>query len=161
MIFPPMAISIVIMLNGSPLRSYNPPYLIHGRIEAPVAPFLTRIADRIGYAGETMIIVRGNASVRILTGRHDPKSLQAVYVPIAGVLRALGTRVNYDPSRRVLDIQTGGKRPVQTMQPYQVASPLPAPTTVFTPEPVQTPRPVYTGSPHPRRTPIVRSTSRP
>jgi len=156
-----MAIPIVIMLNGSPLRSYNPPYLIHGRIEAPVAPFLTKVADRIGYAGETMIVVRGSSSVRIRTGPHDPKSLQAVYVPIAGLLRALGTRITYDRGRRVLEIQTGVQKPVQTMEPYQAVSPVPAPTTVFTPEPVQTPRPVSTGSPHPRRTPIVRSTSRP
>jgi len=156
-----MAIPIAILLNGSPLRSYNPPYLIHGRIQAPVAPFLTRVADRIGYEGEVMIIVRGDSSVRVRTGPHDPKSLQAVYVPIAGVLRALGARITYDARRRVLDIQTGVHRLMQTMPPYQVASPVPPPTTVFTPEPVQTPRPAYTGTPHPRRTPIVRSTSRP
>jgi len=156
-----MAIPIAILLNGSPLRSYNPPYLVHGRIEAPVAPFLTRIADRIGYVGEVMIVIRGNATVRIRTGPHDPKSLQAVYVPIAGALRALGARITYDARRKVLEIQAGGHRLMQTMPPYEVRSPGPAPTTVFTPEPVQTTRPEYTGSPHPRRTPVVRSTSRP
>ncbi|MDQ6930249.1 MAG: hypothetical protein M3126_06260, partial [Candidatus Eremiobacteraeota bacterium] len=61
---------------------------------------------------------------------------------------------------RVLDIEIHSRAEVQTMSP-QGSAPAVAPTMVFTPEPVPTPRPVYTGSPHPRRTPIVRMTSRP
>jgi hypothetical protein len=156
-----MAIPVAIMLNGTPLRSYNPPYLLHGRVEGPVAPYLTRIADRIGYEGSVMIIVRAGVAVRIRTGVHDPKSLQALYVPLAAALRALGARITYDPGRRVLEIQTHADHLVQTMPPYHANPPVPVPATVFTPEPVPTPRPIYTGSPHPRRTPIVRGTSRP
>ena len=156
-----MAIPVAILLNGTPLRSYNRPYLLRGRIEAPVAPYLTRIADRIGYEGRVMIVVRGNAVVRLPTGVHDPKSLQALYVPIGEALRALGASVTFDAGRRVLEIQTRARAAVRTMPPFVTRTPLVLPTSVFTPEPVATARPVYTGSPHPRRTPIVRSTSRP
>lgn len=156
-----MAIPVAVMLNGTPLPSYNPPYLLHGRVQGPVAPYLTRIADRIGYEGGVMIVVRAGTAVRIRTGIHDPTSLQALYIPLAAALRALGAKIAYDSSRRVLEIQTPRNEVLKTMPPYDVNLPLVAPTTVFTPEPVPTPRPVYTGSPHPRRTPIVRSTSRP
>ena len=156
-----MAIPIVFMLNGSPLRAYNPPYVLGGRALVPVAPFLTRIADRISYSGGEMIIVRGNSTVRVRTGVHDPSALQSVYVPAAAALRALGARVSYNGSRRELDVETGSRALLQSMQPSAASVPAVAPTTVFTPEPVPTPRPVYSGSPHPRRTPIVRMTSRP
>lgn len=149
------------MLNGSPLQSYNHAYLRAGHVEAPVAPYLTRVADRITYAGEVMIIRRGISEVRIRTGSGDPKSLQALYVPVAPILRALGAQVSFDKQAGVLEIHIRASQLIQTMSPYPRDAPGMRPSRVFTPEPVQTPRPLYTGSPHPRRTPIVRETSRP
>ncbi len=161
MIFPLAAIPVAILLNGLPLESYNPAYLRAGRVQAPVAPYLTRIADHIGYAGGMMILRRGTAEVRIRTGTYDPKSLPALYIPVAAVLRGLGARVTYDSGRRILEIRIRASDAVQIMSPYPPRAPAARPTTVFTPEPVPTPRPIYTGVPHPRRTPVVRSTSRP
>ena len=161
MIFPPAAIAVAILINGTLLQSYNSAYLRAGRVEAPIAPYLTHVADHIGYAGGVMTLTRGKAQARIRTGIHDPKSLQALYVPIAAVLRGLGARVTFDAGRRVLEIQTRADAVVQTMPPYEPGRQSVPPTRVFTPEPVPTPRPLYTGSPRPRRTPIIRMTSRP
>ena len=161
MIFPPAAIPIAILLNGSTLQSYNRPYLQNGRVVAPVAPYLTRIADRIAYDGRVMVITRGSVHIRIETGVSEPRGLQNLYVPIAPLLRKLGALVAYDPGRHILEVQLRAVRDVRTMAPYSTSEPQVAPTRVFTPEPIVTPRPLYTGSPHPRRTPIVITTSRP
>ncbi|GAC1614480.1 MAG: hypothetical protein NVS9B12_15310 [Vulcanimicrobiaceae bacterium] len=142
------------------MQSYNPPYFVRGHVEAPVAPYVTHVADLIGYTGAVMIVRRGPAEVRIRTGARDPKSLQALYVPVAVILRGLGATVSYDAHRRVLQIEMRTNFAVGTMRPSR-ASPVSPLGGVFTPEPIATPRPVYTGSPHPRRTPVVRSTSRP
>lgn len=158
MIFPPAAIPIAILLNGIPLQSYNRPYVAGGQVLAPVAPYVTRIADRISYSGGVMIVSRGRARIAVRIKQSDPTALQNAYVPIAAVLRGLGARVRFNPARRVLEIEIHSHDEVQVMTPDVPAV---APTMVFTPEPVPTPRPVYTGSPRPRRTPIVRMTSRP
>ncbi|MDP9016938.1 MAG: hypothetical protein M3N19_01280 [Candidatus Eremiobacteraeota bacterium] len=160
-IFPPAAIPIAIMLNGAPLQSYNQPYVLQGRIEAPIAPYITRIADRIAYSGGTMIITRGSSEVRIRVGIREPRSLQAVYVPLATILRRLGARASYDAARRVLEVHVEHAGDLATMPPFVSSHPQGRPIRVFTPEPVASPRPVYTGSPHPRRTPIIITTSRP
>nr|MDQ6931350.1 hypothetical protein [Candidatus Eremiobacteraeota bacterium] len=141
MIFPPAAIPIAILLNGTPLQSYNRPYVLGGQVLAPVAPYVTRIADRIAYSGGVMIVSRGRARIAIRSTQTDPAGLQAVYVPIAGVLRGLGARVTFDRMHRVLDIEIHSRAEVQTMSP-QGSAPAVAPTMVFTPEPVPTPRPV-------------------
>jgi len=160
-IFPPGAIPVAILLNGSPLQTYNRPYLSGGRIRAPIAPYVTRIADRIALERGALLVTRGGQTFRIRTGAFDPQSLPRVYVEVVPLHRRFGARVVYDSQRHVLDVQLPRRRDVLPGAPLQSAQPHVTPTRVFTPEPLITPRPAYTGTPHPRRTPIVVTTSRP
>ena len=161
MIFPPGAIPVAILLNGVPVHSYNHPFLKGGRIQAPIAPYVTRIADRIGFAPGRLLVSRGALTVRISSAGAEPADFGRTYVPVAPILSGLGATVHYDARRHVLDVQFRGKLQVVPGPPVQTAQPHLVPRTVFTPEPVVTPRPAYTGTPHPRRTPIVVTTSRP
>jgi len=127
---------------------------------APVVPFVARCADRIGYQGNKMVIRRDGRVARALTGMVEPTNLQAYYVAVVPLLRALGSQVSYDPATRMLFVRCQARKPLRTPGPNEQRTPQVAPTTVFTPEPVPTPRPTFSGSPHPRRTPIVVTTPR-
>lgn len=161
MIFPPGAIPVAILLNGVPVQSYNHPFLSGGRIRAPIAPYVTRIADRIALQPGLLVASRGTLTVRVRTVAAEPADYGRAYVPVVQIFRGLGATVRYDAHLHVLEVQLRGKLPVAAGTASQTAQPNVVPRTVFTPEPVTTPRPVYTGTPHPRRTPIVVSTSRP
>jgi len=148
------------MVGGAPVQSYNHPYLSRGRIMAPVIPFVTRCADRVGYQQKAMVIRRDDHLARVVTGVVEPRTLQAYYIAVAAPLRSLGAQISYDARSRTLFVRCLPRAPLRTMRANEQA-PHVAPTTVFTPEPLPTPRPVYTGSPHPRRTPIIVTTPRP
>lgn len=162
MIFPPGAVPVAILLGGVPTTSYNHPYVIGGRIRAPIAPYVTRIADRIAAERGVLVASRGALTVRIRSAAvAEPADYGRAYVEVARIFRGLGATVHYDARRHVLDVQLPRQPAVGAQTPVQTAQPLAVPRKVFTPEPVVTPRPAYTGTPHPRRTPIVVSTSRP
>jgi hypothetical protein len=160
-IFPPGAIPVAILLNGTPLQSYNHPYVLGGRVRAPVAPYVTRIADRIGFERGSLVASRAGLTVRIRTAQVEPQDLSRSYVCVAQVFAGLGASVHYDAQRHVLEVRLARTAGVTQATPFQPPQPNVSPTRIFTPEPVITPRPVYTGTPHPRRTPIILSTSRP
>ena len=54
MIFPLLAPALVVVLNGAIVHSYNPPYLHNGRVVAPLEPYVTAVAGRIGYNGSSL-----------------------------------------------------------------------------------------------------------
>ncbi|HEV2261219.1 MAG TPA: hypothetical protein VGR69_02885 [Candidatus Rubrimentiphilum sp.] len=154
MIFPLAAPALVVVLNGSIVRSYNPPYVRNGRVIAPVDPFVTLVAAKIAYSGNMLVISRGDRFAQItLKVRPVPVQWTRTYVAIAPILRTLGLEVAYDPSARRLDIVTPASVLV-TPTPFNAAVPLVAPAAVFTPSPQATPRPIVTGKPIPRRTPL-------
>jgi len=151
-IFPPVALTL--LLDGRPVRSYEPLYLTRGRVLGPVDPFLTRIADRIGYAGGFAIFVRGERIVRVRLAPGPPSSLSRTYVALVPLLRALGERVRLDPASETLDVRSPGARGIDGGGAYDPHAPAVPARPVFTPTPVPTERPVWNGTPRPRRTPI-------
>lgn len=144
---------MAIIVDGRPLASYRRAYEAGGRVFAPVDPLLTRLADRLWYEGRTLVIERGGRRVRVALAPVFVGELDAAYVAVGPVLRALGLTVRYDSRAALLSVRLS--RPtVGLPTPFAPAAPSAAPSAVFTPEPVATPRPVWTGSPLPRRTPL-------
>lgn len=150
MLFPPAA-AVAITIDGRPVLAYHAAYLFGGHVYAPLRPFVTRIAYRVWYEGDSLLIARGDHQVRIRLRPRQPSSLDVVYVPLASIMRALGVAVSYQP--RHLDVRAQ-YLPLSSPTPFDSALPSAAPQAVFTPVPVPTPRPVWTGSPLPRRTPL-------
>lgn len=150
MLFPPTA-AVTVTIDGRPVLAYHAAYLIGGHVYAPLRPFVTRVAYRFWYEGATLVIERGERRVRVVMQPRQPSALDAAYVPVAGILRALGAAVTYQPQR--LDIRTR-YLPLSSPTPFDAALPSASPEVLFTPIPVPTPRPVWSGSPLPRRTPL-------
>jgi hypothetical protein len=141
-----------VSIDGRPLASYVRAYVSHGRVYVPVAPLLTRLADRIWFDGDTLVVQRGERSVRIRLEPHYRAELRGAYVPAAATLRELGVGVSYDGAEHRLNVAVPVSSTVATPTPFNVAAPSAMPSAVFTPTPPSTPRPVWTGSPMPRRT---------
>lgn len=151
-IFPPVALTL--LLDGRPVRSYEPLYLTRGRVLGPVDPFLTRVADRIAYAGGFAILTRGARNVRVRLAAGPPSNLSQTYVALVPLLRALGESVRLDPANETLEVRTPAGAGIAAQGPYDDRVRAIAPRVVFTPSPVPTDRPTWTGTPRPRRTPI-------
>lgn len=149
------------ILNGTPMHSYEQPRLKRGHIVAPVVPYLTQVATRINFENDIMVVRRGPFVARIRTGAVSMERLERTFVTIAPIYRALGEHCSYDAAGRSLWVTSLQPEPVRTMEPYNAKAPQAQPTTLFTPEPVITPRPVFKGPPRPRRTPIPAIPSRP
>jgi hypothetical protein len=150
-LFPPGA-PVAVSIDGRPLAAYVRAYLSGGHVYVPVAPLLTRLADRLWIEGDTLVVQRGGRRVRI---RLDPiyrAELRGAYVPAAATLRALGATVSYDGDAHRLNVTVRVLAVVATPTPFNAAAPSVAPSVVFTPVPPSTPRPIWTGSPMPRRT---------
>jgi hypothetical protein len=142
-----------VRLDGRPLPSYVRAYVADGRVFAPVRPLLSRLADRLWFEGNLLVIVRDGRMVRIPLETRTPDALDSAFVAIVPVLRALGESVTYDTRQRVLDVRTTPSEGITAPPPF-VPGPAASPRAVFTPESVATPRPVWSGSPQPRRTPL-------
>lgn len=150
--FPPTA-AVSVWIDGRPLVGYLHAYVSDGRVFAPVDPMITRLADRIWFDGEdTLVIERAGRVVRVHLAPRERTELDATYVPIGPVLRALGDSVRYEPKGRRVEVRTPPKI-VTSPTPFNPLVPSVAPSAVFTPAESPTPRPVWTGSPLPRRTP--------
>ncbi len=161
MIFPLAASALIIVLNGTVVRSYTQPFLQDGHVMAPLAPFVTRVAASVGYSGGELIVRRADRFAEVeVAGQPQPADFISTFVPIASVLRTLGASVSYDAKLRVLIVKVP-PLPLATPTPFNPAVPLVGPRVVFTPTPAQTPKPVVTGEPAPRRTPLPVSTSVP
>lgn len=153
MIFPPAA-ALTVVLNGKPVRSYNAPYVVHGRVMAPIEPFVTSIATEIRFDGSALIARLGDYFAQVPMRRSPlPQQYAQTYVAIGPIVRTLGAQIRYDAHTHIVYVRTP---PVLLAlpTPFNPAVPRVAPSIVFTPSPVQTPRPTVTGTPLPRRTPI-------
>jgi hypothetical protein len=151
-LFPP-GVPVTIVLDGRPLAAYVRAYVAGGRVFAPVAPLITRLADRLWFEGDTLVVVRNGRSVRVRLA-PDAQSLDAAYVPAGAALRALGATVRYEPNEHRLLVSIPPHAVVVSPTPFNAAAPQVTPNAVFTTVPPPTPRPVWTGSPLPRRTPL-------
>ncbi|HLY02400.1 MAG TPA: hypothetical protein VKR56_07865 [Candidatus Cybelea sp.] len=152
-LFPPVPVAILV--DGRPLASYVRAYVAGGRVFAPVAPLITRLADRVWLEGDTLVIQRGAKRVRVRLAQTVPDQFDGAYVAVAPVLRALGASLCWEPKRRRLIVRLPERGTVATPTPFDPAVPSVPPATVFTPSPPVTPRPLWTGSPLPRRTPLA------
>lgn len=151
-LFPP-GVPVTVVVDGRFLAAYATAFAEGGRVFVPVDPLLTRLADRIYYEGNTLVVERGGRRFRAAMA-PVPAGLAGVYVMAAPVLEALGATVRYDARERILFVRTAPNEVLASPTPFNAALPSPPPAPVFTPEPVATPRPVWTGSPLPRRTPL-------
>lgn len=134
------------------MAAYFDAYYYGGRVYAPVSPFVTRVADRVWFDGQDMVIELHGRRVRIKGTAVDPAALHGLYVPVGAVLRALGASVRYEPSLHRMTVQLTPRTVVASPSPFNAREPEALPTAVFTPTILPTPRPVWTGSPLPRRT---------
>jgi hypothetical protein len=141
-VFPPST-AVTVVIDGTPVRAYCQAHVRDGRTLGPPDPFITRVADRIWYEGDRIVVQRGARIVRMTPERGE--------LPLAPVLRALGARVSF-ANRRLFAYFP--RRPIATPSPFDAQIRGVSPRVVFTPEPVTTPRPVWTGVPLPRRTPL-------
>ncbi len=155
-VFPP-GVPVTVRLDGRPLPAYVSAYDAGGRVYAPVRPAIALLADRLWFDGNVLVIVRDGRIVTIRLAGRSPDALDAAYVPVAKLLRALGERVSYSPRERSLDVTSRDRTAVAPPTPFDGSAPSAAPHVVFTPQPVPTPRPVWSGSPLPRRTPLPAS----
>lgn len=151
-LFPPVPVAILV--DGRPLASYVRAYVAGGRVFAPVAPLMTRLADRVWYEGGTLVIERGTRRVRVRLAEAFPDQFDGTYVAVGPVLRALGASLCWEPKSRRLTVGLPLRGGIATPTPFDPAAPSAPPAAVFTPSPPVTPRPVWTGSPLPRRTPL-------
>lgn len=140
---------MTVVLDGRPVTAYRRAFDAGGHIYAPIRPYVTRVADRLWFDGNRLLIVRDGRRVAVELPSREPDALAQAYVPIAYVLRALGARVAF--SNRTLVVQM---RASVIARPTPYAGAAVMPRAVFTPTPPITPRPVWTGSPLPRRTPL-------
>jgi hypothetical protein len=150
-LFPPQA-PVSVLIDGRPLAAYVRAYVSGERVYAPIAPLLTRLADRFWFDGDTLIVERGDRRVRIRLAPRYRGELNGAYVPAGPTLRALGARVRYDGATHRLMVTVTARAVVASPTPFNASAPSLAPSEVFTPTPPSTPRPVWTGSPMPRRT---------
>lgn len=145
---------LTVVLDGTPVRSYNAPYLAHGRVMTPIEPYVTAIAASMGYDGKALIVRLGDLFAQIPMDAPPPPDRYArTYVPLGPIARTLGARVHFDVRTNTLYVQTP-RVALATPTPFNPAVPQVAPHEIFTPTPVQTPKPAVSGTPLPRRTPI-------
>lgn len=167
--------AVVVILNGAIVASAPPAQLLFGHVMAPLAPVVTRIAERASLDGDTITIVRGDRTcvLRIGSDRMTCDGTSSVlpaapfgrdgvaFVPLADIVRAFGGSAEYDARARIASLDVQPATDLKTPAPFDPNAPQAAPTTIFTPSPPPaTPRPVDTGSPQPRRTAIPVDPSR-
>lgn len=153
MIFPLAAI-LTVVLDGTPVRSYNAPYLAHGRVMAPIEPYVTAIAASMEYDGKALIVRRGDLFAQIpMDAAPPPERYARTYVEIGPIARTLGARVHFDSRANTLYVETP-RVELAMPTPFNPAVPRIAPRAIFTPTPAQTPKPAVSGAPLPRRTPL-------
>lgn len=151
-ILPLLAVSV--LLDGRRLLAYAPALVIAGRTYAPVAPYLTSIAQSVSYVDGALIVQRAGREVKICMPSVEPGALDFAYVPIAPLLRDLGANVRYDARDRTLEIRLPHAVDVETPPPWSAQSPHVVPRVVFTPTPQPQQVPAWHGPAIPRRTPL-------
>jgi hypothetical protein len=170
-----MLAAIVVVLNGAFLPSAPPVRRLFGHIVAPLAPVMTRIADRVTLDGDAIELVRGahacafrigvpafRCDARIRLAAVTPFARDGIaYVPLADVVRAFGGTATYDAPSGTVALTLAPSTAVDTPAPFDPAAPQAVPTRLFTPQPAPpTPQAIESGEPRPRRTAIPAIPSR-
>ena len=162
--------ALVVLLNGSVVPAVPPAELVAGRVMVPIAPVVTRFADRVTFDGAGAIAIEAHGH-RCLLRVGVPEAvcddrMRALelapyvrdgvpFVPLGDVARAFGGRIAFDPASATVGVWLAPERRVASPAPFDPAAPSVAPTTVFTPQPPPpSPRPTESGPPRPRRTAI-------
>lgn len=158
------------LINGSLVPAVPPAELVAGRVMVPIAPVVTRFADRVAFDGASTIVIdvhghRCTLRIGIAEATCDdrvrPLELAPFirdgvpFVPLGDVARAAGGRIAFDPASATVGVWLDRERRVESPAPFDPAAPSVSPTTVFTPQPPPpSPQPTVSGPPHPRRTAI-------
>lgn len=150
----PLAAGITVLLDGHAVAAYAPAYVVAGRTYAPLAPYVTRIADRLEYRGRLLVLTRDGKRAIIALQRVAPDALDRQYVALATTLRALGAAVSYDGATRTVEVRSPPPQPVASPAPFDPLAPQAAPRVVFTPSPPPARPIVWRGPAIPRRTPL-------
>jgi len=152
---------VTIVVNGTIVTATEPARIRDGRVVAPIAPILVRLASRVAYDAPSATVTLDRGS------RHLVVAVAVVidevpFVELAPVVRALGESAAFDAATKTLTIAVAADDAITTPRPFDPRAPQVAPTSVFTPPPRQLPSPAAaTGVPHPRRTAIPAVPSQP
>jgi hypothetical protein len=150
----PLVAGITVLLDGRRVSAYASAYVVAGRTYAPLAPYVTRVADRLEYEGRLLVVFRGprHATIRL----HDvaPDALDRQYVALAPALRELGATVSYDAVTHTIEVRSPPPAAIASPSPFDPLAPQQAPRVVFTPSPSPAPPIVWQGPAIPRRTPL-------
>ena len=161
--------AVIVLFNGAIVASSPPAQLVFGHVMAPLAPVVTRFADRAALDGDTIEVVRAGRACLLRIGSNAmvcdgiasalpvaPFGRDGVaFVPLADIARAFDGDVTYDARAHAAAIELHPGNALRTPRPFDAGAPQAAPTAVFTPSPPPaTPRAFETGSPLPRRTAI-------
>lgn len=150
----PLAATITVLLDGHRIAAYGPAYVVDGRTYAPLAPYVTRMADRVSYDGRVLVLSRGERRAILRLEPVAPDALDRQYVALAPVLRALGVTVRYDGATKTVEVGTPPLVAVESPAPFDPLAPQVQPHVVFTPAPLPAPPIVWHGPAVPRRTPL-------
>src|ERR1700729_1764632 len=118
---------VTVVVDGRPLVAYERAYIAGGRVFAPVSPLLTRLADRLWFEGDTLVVGRGARRVRVPLAPAAAGRLEATYVTIGPVLRGLGASVRYDAAAQRLTVSVAPRAEVGSPAPFDPAAPTVAP----------------------------------
>jgi hypothetical protein len=162
--------AVIVLLNGSMVPAVPPAEVIGGRVMVPLAPVVTRFAERVTVdAGGTIVIevpghrctLRLGVAEAVCDNRARPLELAPFvregvpFVPVADVVRAFGGTIAFDPGSATVDLRLAPERGVESPAPFDPAAPSVTPTMLFTPQPPPpSPRPTDSAVPRPRRTAI-------
>jgi hypothetical protein len=146
--------AVTIVVNGSIVASVMSSRIAAGRVFAPLAPIVVRLASGVSYDAVAATITIERNGLRIVVPAAFVEN-DMPFVELGPVVRRLGGRAAFDNRTKTLAITLRAAFPIATPAPFEGASPQAEPTTIFTPAPpLPTPRAIVSGLPRPRRTAI-------
>jgi len=159
---------VVVLLNGVAIPAAPPAELVAGRVMVPIAPVVTRFAERVAFAAFGAVVIeahghrctlRVGVAVAACDDRVEPLEYApyehegVLFVPLGDVARALGGAIAFDPASSTVQVWLEPDRRLETPPPS--GAPPGGPVPALTPGPTPTPAQPDSGpSPRPRRTPL-------
>lgn len=153
--------AVTVIVNGAIVPSVASARIVGGRVVAPVAPIVVRLATRIAVdASRSRVAIDGNGARIVVPIVYTEEDVP--YVELAPVVAALGGSDTFDSRSKTLTIVLRPAGGIATPAPFDPDRPEVAPNPVFTPAPPPaTPRAIESGVPRPRRTAIPAVPSQP